>query len=134
MAVASIKDVPLEARIAFRSKNPKNTVLWSGKLIGISTLSGVRGYGNLQPENEAVRQIDPSVPSDTSLLTYFLLEVHTQGQASKIYAFADQWIKAGTLQILDTVKRVSLIVEDPFNDPQRLVAYLASATYIAKLT
>lgn len=133
MAFSSIRDVSEGAIISFRTKNPNDTVNWQGTLEAIGTLRAVQTYGNPAPYNEAVRQSDPSVPSDLSSLTYFLITVDNDSTSPTLSVFADEWILPGSLNEISLGNQVKLLVDDPKKDTQAILSLLASAGYACRL-
>ena len=131
--VTSVKEVDEGSTISFRSKNVVDTVIWKGVLESVGTYRSIRGYMNPASYNEAVRQVDPTVPSDVTLLTYFLITVDNDATEPTIQAFAQEWIEAGSLTVLDLGSKVTIQVDDPLNDSQRILSLLASAGYASKI-
>jgi hypothetical protein len=79
--------------------------------------------------NERVRQVDPSVSSDITTLSYFLLTVDNQSTAPQTLVFAEEWLVDGSLVEVALAKQITLVVDDPSNDPQKLYAVLSEAGY-----
>ncbi len=129
-----VKNIEQGKTITFRSKNINDTVLWKGILeIPVGTYAAIRGYMNPQSYNEAVRQSDASVTSDLSLLNYFLITVDNGSENPTTQVFAQEWIAAGSLAILNLGNKVQLQVDDPFSDTLKIVSLLASAGYKTKI-
>ena len=133
MAETSIKNVAEGSVVSFRSKNPNDTVIWQGTLESIGTYRSIRGYTNPTSYNEAVRQNDPTVPSDITSLTYFLITVDNNAELPIMQVFADEWITPGSLNKVSLGTQVTLQVEDPLNHPQTILSLLASAGYACKI-
>lgn len=134
MSVLIVKDLEEGSMITFRSKNANDTVLWKGTLeMCAGTYRAIRSYMNPAAYNEAVRQSDPSVPSDVSLLTYFLITVDNDADQPTMQVFAQEWIEPGSLAVINLGNKVTLRVDDPHNDVQQILSLLASAGYSAKI-
>lgn len=134
IAVANINLVPQGSIITFRSLNPNDTTTWIGTLESKGTYKSIRPYFDPAAYNQAVRQIVPTVSSDPTVLNYFLITVDNNAQQSTIQPFAQEWIDPGSLYIITPGNKVTVVVEDPLDDPQSILSLLASAGYSAKIT
>lgn len=133
MTLTSVKDVDAGSLISFRSKNANDLVVWQGTLEAIGTYRLIRDYGDPRPYNEAVRQTDSAVPSDVTLLTYFLITVDNAANQPVKQIFADEWIQSGSLVQVNLGNYVTLRVQDPFNNTQNILSILANAGYSSKV-
>lgn len=133
MAVSSIKNVEEGALISFRSKRATDTVTWKGTLESVGTYRSIKDRMNPSSYNEGVRQVDPSVPSDVTLLTYFLITVDNDATTPTMQVFADEWIVPGSLYVISPGSQVTVVVDDPKQDPTAIVSLLASAGYSSKI-
>jgi len=134
MTISSIKDVDEGAMISFRSKNANDTNLWVGTLESVGTYRSIRAYMNPASYNEAVRQVDATVSSDVTTLTYFLITVDNDATEPTMQVFADEWIEAGSLTVVNPGNKVTIVVDDPNNNPQAILSLLASGGYASKIT
>jgi hypothetical protein len=125
----TLSDVEAGATISFRSKNPTDQVVWRGTLESRGTFRSIRSYMDPRSYNEAVRQSDATVPSDVTLLNFFLITVDNQSTDPQIMVFAEEWIKDGSLIEIALAKQITIRVDDPNNDTQRILATLAEAGY-----
>ena len=133
MALTSIKFATDGSNISFRSKNPNDTVVWKGVLESRGTYRSILGLENPAPYNQAVRQSDPSVPSDETLLSYFTITVDNDSSIPVTKVFADEWIQPGSLNEIALGNKVTLQVDDPLNNTQAILSLLASAGYACKV-
>jgi hypothetical protein len=132
--VTLVKDIEPGSMITFRSKNANDPTIWRGTLeIPTGTYKSIRRYGNPAAENQAVRQTDPTVPTDETTLTYFLITVDNDSTEKTERVFAQEWIQAGSLVVINPGNKVTLIVDDPNNDPLMIVSLLASAGYSSRI-
>lgn len=129
----SVSDLDLGTIISFRSKRADDTVLWRGKLIGTGIYEYIRAISNPQPYNEAVRQSDPTVPSDVTLLNYFIIVIDNDASVPTTQVFAEEWLETGSLTVINLNNKVKVQVEDPFNNAQAIVSLLASAGYTSRI-
>lgn len=128
-----IEALPFKSIISFRSKKVSDTTLWTGTLIGRGVYESFRDDGSVQPYNEAVRQVDPSVPSDWTELSYFLIRIANNG-TTRDALFAKEWILDGSLQVLTQSALQVVTVSDPYGDTNRLLNYIRSGGYSARLS
>lgn len=134
MAISAVKDIAQGTMISFRSKRADDTVAWRGILeMPIGTYRSVRGYGDQRPYNEAVRRVDPSVTSDITDLTYFLITLDNSAENDATYVFAQEWIEEGSLVAITPGNKVTIQVDDVTSDPQSILSLLASAGYSCKI-
>ena len=133
MTVAALKDITNGETISFRSKDPSDLVDWRGTLESTGTFRSVRGYGDPRAQNERVRQVDPTVPSDVTELNFFLITVDNKSSAPQIYLFAEEWIVPGSLQKVALASQVSVRIDDPFSDPVKILGILAEHGYSSKI-
>lgn len=133
MQVMSVSDLDLGTIISFRSKRADDTVLWRGKLIGTGIYEYIRAISNPQPYNEAVRQSDPTVPSDVTLLNYFIIVIDNDASVPTTQVFAEEWLETGSLTVINLNNKVKVQVEDPFSNAQAIVSLLASAGYTSRI-
>lgn len=130
----SVDDVDSGSIITFRSKNANDTVIWRGTLeMKSGTYKAIRGYGNPSSYNQAVRQSDPTVPSDETLLHYFLITVDNNADNATTVVFAEEWIEAGSLAVINPGNKVTLVVDDPNSNPTLIQSILANAGYTSRL-
>ena len=130
----SLKSLDNGTIISFQSKNASDQVQWRGTLEGRGSYRSIVGYGDPRSFNEAVRQSDPTVSSDVTKLNYFLIAVDNESSNTIIKAFAEEWIEEGSLVVILPGNQVSITVDDPFNDSQKILSLLASAGYAATIT
>lgn len=128
-----VDDVPNGSMITFRSKNVNDTVIWRGRLEMVGTYNSIKRYGNTAAENQAVRQTDPTVPTDEKTLTYFLITVDNNSTETTERVFAQEWIQPGSLVVINPGNKVTLQVDDPNSDPLLIVSLLASAGYSSRI-
>lgn len=128
-----VSDVDLKSVITFRSKNPVDTVLWKGTLIGTGIYEAIRSIMDPRAYNEAVRQVDNDVPSDVTLLNYFMIIVDNGATTPTTMVFAEEWLEPGSLAVINLANKVKLQVEDPFSNPQQILSILANAGYTCKI-
>ena len=132
--MTSVSSITIGSTITFRSKDPTDTVVWKGTLeTSSASYRAVRGFSNPAQTNERVRQVDPTVPSDYTTLSYFLITVENNASIPTTVAFAEDWIVAGSLQVLTPGTQVKILVDDPANNSQAILSLLASAKYVAKI-
>lgn len=128
-----VDDVPNGSMITFRSKNVNDTVIWRGRLEMVGTYNSIKRYGNTAAENQAVRQTDPTVPTDEKTLTYFLITVDNNSTETTERVFAQEWIQPGSLVVINPGNKVTIQVDDPNSDPLLIVSLLASAGYSSRI-
>lgn len=128
-----VKDIDSGSTITFRSKKPNDTVAWVGTLESVGTYKSIRAYLNPAAYNEAVRQVDPSVPSDVTTLTYFLITVDNNANEPTVMVFASEWISNGSLNVVSLGNKVTIQVDDPNNNVTSILSLLASAGYACKV-
>lgn len=128
-----VSDVDLGSIITFRSKRADDTVLWRGTLIGTGIYQAIRSLMDPQAYNEAVRQVDSDVPSDVTLLNYFMIVIDNGSEVPNTQVFAEEWIEAGSLTVISLSNKVKIVVEDPFNNTQQILSILANAGYTSKV-
>lgn len=129
----SVKDIEPDSMITFRSKNANDPTIYRGVLEMVGTYKAIRGYCNPAAENQAVRQSDPTVPSDETTLTYFLITIDNDASQKTERVFAEEWILSGTLAVIDPGNKVTIRVDDPKNDPLLIVSLLGSAGYKSRI-
>ena len=129
----SIDEIPIGSMITFRSKRETDTVVWRGVLEGKVSYLIARGYEDPRSYNEAVRQSEPTIPSDVTLLDYFLVTLDNSAEVKETKAFAQEWIESGTLAIINPGNKVTILVQDPLSNPNQIVSLLASAGYKSKI-
>jgi hypothetical protein len=128
-----VSDVELGSIITFRSKRADDTVLWRGTLIGTGIYQAIRSLMNPQSYNEAVRQVDDEVPSDVTLLNYFMIIIDNGSDVPNTQVFAEEWIEEGSLTVINLSNKIKILVEDPFSNSQQIVSVLANAGYTSKI-
>lgn len=128
-----IEALPFKTVVTFRSKNANDATLWTGTLISRGIYESYDDDGSVQPYNEAVRQSDPTVSSDYTTLTFFELRIQNNGTTRQAL-FAKEWLADGSLTVLSQTAQETVIVTDPYADSQRLLNYLRSGGYTAKLS
>lgn len=133
MALTSVKLATQGAVISFRSKDPTDTTNWIGTLESVGTYRSIRPYGDPRARNESVRQTDPSIPSDVTVLTYFLITVENNSTQPTTMLFADEWIEAGSLNEVLLGNQVKILVDDPGNNTQQILSILANAGYACRV-
>ena len=133
MSLTSIKQATEGSIVSFRSKNPNDLVVWQGTLESIGTYRSIRSYTNPASYNEAVRQSDPTVSSDITDLTYFLITVDNQAEQPTMMVFADEWITPGSLNNGSLGNQIIVRIDDPLNNPQTILSILANAGYACKI-
>lgn len=133
----TITDSMSGQQCSFRSKNPGDTQIWEGTIVGIKLpMVAAQAYRVIPPYNNAVRQADSSVSSDPSQLTYFLLQVdnNTDGASLPITAFAEEWIEDGSFTLTTGDTPVNITVYNaPGASPQAIIDYLWQGGYRAYL-
>lgn len=133
MALSSIRLATQGAVITFRSKDPNDVTNWIGTLESVGTYRSIRPYGDPRARNEAVRQTDPTISSDVTLLTYFLITVENNATQPTTMLFADEWIEEGSLNEVLLGNQVKLVVDDPLNNTQQILSILANAGYACRV-
>jgi hypothetical protein len=133
MSLVSIKQIIEGSVVSFRSKNASDPTIYQGTLESIGTYRSIRSHRDPRSYNEAVRQSDPLVPSDITALTYFLITVDNASEKELMVAFADEWIAPGSLNQVSLGSQITVLIEDPKNNPQSILSLLASAGYGAKI-
>lgn len=131
--VADIRSLPYGTMISFRSKNANDTTLWTGTLIGTGIWASYSTAGSQAQYNEAVRQVDPSVPSDYTQLSYFQI-VFSNNATKRPALFAQEWIADGSLSVISQSTVQTVNVDDPYDDSNRLLNYLRDGGYAAQLS
>lgn len=131
---ATLRATQIGSVITFRSKNPADTVLWSGTFQGVGSYAMVRQNGISAAYNEAVRQVDSSVPQDYSTLNYLVITLDNNSDVQTNQAFALDWITDGSLVVASEVTTVTLQVIDSKNTPQLIVDLLRLSGYSATIT
>ena len=135
MPTTLVSSLPPGTTFQFRSKDPDDTTQWIGNLESpICSYNIARSYMNPAAYNEAVIMVDNTVPSDVTLLNYFILTVANNSEEPTLQVFAQEWILPGSLSVISSVNTVKLIVKDPLNDPQAIVSLLASGGYYSTIT
>lgn len=129
----NIKDIPQGSMVTFRSKSMSDPTMWRGVLEMVGTYRSIRRYTNPAAYNQAVRQTDPTVPTDETVLTYFLVTVDNDQTEKTELVFAQEWIQTGSLVVIDPGHKVTVVVDDPNNDPLLIVSLLASAGYSSRI-
>jgi hypothetical protein len=129
MTTITINDVTPGSTISFRSKNANDLVSWVGTLLFIGVYQAILPYGNPAAYNAAVRQADPTVPTDVTTLTYFLVKVDNGATTPTLQLFAQEWIAPGSLVQTDLGNAVKILVQDPAVNTQAILSLLASAGY-----
>lgn len=130
----NIKDVEPGSMVTFRSKNANDTVLWRGVVeMNRGTYKSIRNYTNPAAYNQAVRQTDPTVPSDETTLNYFLITVDNNSSNPTTLVFAQEWIEPGSLVVITPGNKVTLQVDDPNNNTNQIISILANAGYSVKI-
>ena len=133
MPVSSIDDVDIGAIITFRSKRADDTVVWRGTLESVGSYRSIRSHMDPASYNEAVRQTDPLVSSDVTTLKYFLITVDNSATNPTTLVFAEEWIEAGSLNVLTLGTKIKILVDDPNNNPQTILSLLANQGYACKI-
>lgn len=128
-----IKDIEPGAMITFRSKRADDTVVWRGTLEARGGYRFARGYGDPAAYNAAVRQVDNTVPSDPTALTYFVITVDNDATTPTQMVFAEEWIISGSLTVLLPGNKVTIQVDDPAGNTNAIIALLASAGYSTRI-
>ncbi len=132
--MTTIKDIEPGSTITFKSKNATDLVTWRGTLESSGTYRSIKGYmSDPRAYNEAARQTDPSIPSDITELHYFLITVDNNATSPQIVVFAEEWILPGSLVKIDLAKQVTLKIDDPLNDTQKILSLLAEGGYTASI-
>lgn len=129
--IAALKALNIGDEITFRSKNQNDTVLYTGTYQGFMGYSVIQGMLVPQAYNESVRQVDPSITSDYTKLNYIILIVDNNADTPTPVVMAAEWIADGSLTVLDQVLQVTVVVDDPFNNPQNIVDVLTLNRYSA---
>lgn len=129
----SLDDIEPGTLISFRSKNVNDTVLWQGTLESKGTYRSIKHMFNPKAYNEAVRQSDATVPSDISLLHYFIITVDNSSTEQTTWVHAKEWIQAGSLAVVNLGNKVSLEIQDPLSNVQRIQSILANSGYKSKI-
>lgn len=136
MAVTSITDALKGQTVSFLSKRPDDPVLYQGIVEGTVTKNIAMAYFDIQSYNEAVIQADSTVSSDLDDLNFFLLTITnvTTPTGKQVIAFANEWLKAGSLQLLNLSVQHTVLVYDTLDgDPSKIVQLLIDGGYKATI-
>ena len=97
-------------KVTFNSKNVGDTTIYSGEITGIISHSVAATYSDLVSYNGTVRKVDADIANPDEL-SYFLMSIEdVSGDATRV--FANEWISAGSLKVLDLRAIVTLEVYD----------------------
>ena len=130
MTVTTVSTLTPGTTIQFRSKNPNDTTVWIGTLeIPLASYNAIKSWLNPKSYNEAVRQVDSTVPSDATTLSYFMITVSNNATVPTTEIFAQEWIASGSLAVITPGNKVTIVVQDPANNTQAILSLLASAGY-----
>lgn len=102
-------------KVSFKTDNPNDVVNWSGVVVGLDIMANLaKTYGDLQTFHAGVKQVNSSLTDDYTTLMYFLLNVtDNDTNTVKTYAFAKEWITAGTFTVESNYKELTLICAVP---------------------
>jgi hypothetical protein len=130
----TINDVDIGDKIRFRSKNLSDETVWVGTLLSRGSYRGYKAFlSNPIPYNNAVRQVDATVTSDVTELTYFMVEIDNGAENPVTRIFANEWITAGSLSVITEGVSKTIKVDIPDGNIENVVALLASAGYLCKI-
>lgn len=136
MAISTVTDALKGKTVSFLSKRPDDAILYEGIIEGTVTKNIALGYFDIQSYNEAVVQADTTVPSNLDNLTFFLITItNTASPTGKeTIAFANEWLKSGTLQLLDQSVQHTVLVYDTIDgDPSKIIQLLIDGGYKATI-
>lgn len=133
MSLPSIKNVAPGLKVRFQSKRADDITNYVGTLLFVGNYAAIRMFTDPSAYNAVVRQSDPTVSSDPTTLTYFLLQIDNNAETPTQVPFADEWIASGTLFEVSTGNKIRIEVDDPYNNPQDIISLLASRKYACKI-
>ncbi len=116
--------------ISYLSKNTNDQVAWEGKLEGLVTAAIAQNFSDVVSYNSAVRLSDPTVSTDLTVLNFFIITLANNTGPVQRYAFAEEWILAGSLSVVSQQVAVSVIVYDsPLSNHSQILTVLRAAGY-----
>jgi hypothetical protein len=128
--MSSLSDtIAIGTSISFRSKSASDTRQLTGVFEGSVSYTVARSYLDPRSYNELIRQSDPTVSSDVTTLSYFLITLESVG----LVLFADEWIANGSLATVDGANFVTIQVTDPHHDNAAILSLLMSGGYFARV-
>lgn len=117
-------------KVSFRSKNASDEITWSGTITSIGSYALASKQFDVTSYNAAVRQVDPSVSSDPTKLTYFTLTLDNTTASQSAQVFAAEWILDGSFTYTDLAALVTITVRDQATaDHTRILSLLRSGNY-----
>lgn len=129
----TLRNTPYGSIISFRSKDPSDTVLWSGTFQSMGTYRSVSNMIQPAAQNEAVRQVDSSVPQDYTTQTFLVITLDNNSSPTTTLAFSLDWITDGSLVVATEVTTVNIQVIDTRNEPQLIIDLLRLSSYQATI-
>jgi hypothetical protein len=114
----------------FQSKNTNDTITYQGIIQAITTNIVAATFTDLVSYNAAVRQVDPTVPTDLTQETYIILTLTNAGVSTTNVAFATDWMTPGSFQIISQDVSVNVVVYDASSsNHQGILEVLRAAGY-----
>lgn len=133
--ITSVTQANKGQTVQFLSKSASDDVLYTGTVEGMVSSDVASMFFDIQSYNESVIQSDSTVSSDLSALDFFLLRItNTDASSSSLIAFANEWIKGGSLAVVNqTVQYTFIVYDTPGSDPSQIVRLLIDSGYKAAL-
>lgn len=132
MANESIKNLCENGTIIkFQTINPLDIQNYSGKVMGIVSYDIAKLYSDpLAYQQEVLTDISNTGLADASVLDYVVVQM----QDSKVRAFAIEWIKPGTFEVISIGTTSTLKIYNISTEQQvQLVELLRSNGYVISL-
>lgn len=130
MTAPSLTSSMIGQTITFLSKNATDLIVYEGTLEGLVSPVIAQQYSDIVSYNAAVRLYDASVSTDVSTLTFFVLSLTNNTGPVQRYAFAAEWITAGSFSVINPQEQITVIVYNSADaDPTNILTVLRAAGY-----
>ncbi len=128
--MTTVVDITMVGRICtFRTKNTSDATTWQGKIEGIGSSAIAQRVSDIVAYNAAVRQVDPTVNADPTMLSYFIITLSNVSNQQQ-YAFSPDWIIDGSFALIDQLATVTITVYDSTtSDHTAILTVLRAAGY-----
>ncbi len=128
--MTTVVDITMVGRICtFRTKNTSDATTWQGKIEGIGSSAIAQRLTDIVAYNAAVRQVDPTVNADPTMLSYFIITLSNVSNQQQ-YAFSPDWIIDGSFTLIDQLATVQVVVYDSeTSDHTGILTALRAAGY-----
>lgn len=127
MAVESVNDLLLGDVIQFKTLNPHDNIVWTGKIAAFCNYDVARRFSDVDSFYQEVKRNHSYIP-DKEVLNYLLLEV-TQTDASIVtIVAAKEWIDPSTLEKVSGNTHTDIrIYNIDMNKAQDILSYIRTA-------